>query len=288
MRTGSTFILGSSIALVLLGSCFGAFYQDFSVDWGGENIIFNEGVNGVDLRLTKITGARFASRNSFLFGAFSVNLKLIAGNSAGTVCSFYLTSYGESHDEIDIEFLGNVSGQPYVLHTNVFGHGKGEREQRMFLWFDPTADFHNYTVFWNHRLVTYVCCGTWIILPFESSEILKKYPNTYLNTQAQVVSGSIFDGSTWATRGGLIPTDWNSAPFIVKYRDFSFNACNVVNNNVAHCKQNNAKSWWEAKKLDRSSIMRLRSVTKKYRFYDYCTDKARNPTPPAECRYNNL
>ncbi|BBN00817.1 xyloglucan:xyloglucosyl transferase [Marchantia polymorpha subsp. ruderalis] len=285
MRTGSKCLLGSSIVLVLLGSCFGAFYEDFSADWGGENILLNEGVNGVDLRLTTNTGARFASRNSYLFGAFSVNMKLIAGNSAGTACSFYLTSYGDSHDEIDFEFLGNVSGQPYVLHTNVFGHGKGEREQRMFLWFDPTADFHNYSVIWNHRHVTWYVDNTPIRV-FRNLE--SKYPNTYLNTEAQVVSGSIFDASTWATRGGLIPIDWNSAPFIVKFRDFSFNACHVVNNDVTNCKKQNARNWWEAKNLDRASIARMRSVTKKYRFYDYCTDKVRNPTPPAECRYNNL
>ncbi|KAG6550806.1 hypothetical protein Mapa_007710 [Marchantia paleacea] len=73
--------------------------------------------------VTQVVGAQFASINSFLYGSFSLKLKLVAGEYAGTVCSCYLTTYGTNHDEIDFEFLGNETGQPYVLRTNVFANG---------------------------------------------------------------------------------------------------------------------------------------------------------------------
>ena len=60
-----------------------------------------------------------------------------------------LSSQNAEHDEIDFEFLGNRTGQPYILQTNVFTGGKGDREQRIYLWFDPTKAYHRYSILWN-------------------------------------------------------------------------------------------------------------------------------------------
>jgi len=64
-----------------------------------------------------------------------------------------MKSDSEAHDKIDFEFLGNNFGQPYVLQANVFAKGQGNREQHILLWFDPTIEFHSYSLLWNQNLI---------------------------------------------------------------------------------------------------------------------------------------
>ncbi|KAG4980834.1 hypothetical protein JHK82_034084 [Glycine max] len=49
-------------------------------------------------------------------------------------------------DELDFEFLGNKTGEPYLIQTNVYKNGTGGRKMRHMLWFDPTEDYHTYSI----------------------------------------------------------------------------------------------------------------------------------------------
>ena len=79
---------------MLLSSCMvaygGNFYQDFDLTWGGNKAkIFNRG-QLLSLSLDRESGSGFRSKREYLFGRIDMQLKLVAGNSAGTVTAYYV------------------------------------------------------------------------------------------------------------------------------------------------------------------------------------------------------
>ncbi|BBN02746.1 xyloglucan:xyloglucosyl transferase [Marchantia polymorpha subsp. ruderalis] len=288
MNSGSLSVLFA--AIMLLGSCLSvsaSFSDNFSIVWSQQNVVVDDASSNVQLSLTPDAGAQFQSKQSYLYGSFSVKLKLVPGDSAGTVASYYLTSYGDNHDEIDFEFLGNETGQPYVMHTNLFANGVGGREQRLFLWFDPTEDFHTYSAVWNHHQIIWLVDNTPIRI---YKNIEATYPNSYPSSQPMNIAASIYEASSWATRGGAVPINWNSAPFRVNFQNFSFEGCEA-NGDISSCTENYTGNWWEGspyQELTQSQLNQLKQFYQSYMLYDYCTDQARYPTPPTECSYNGV
>uniref|UniRef100_J3MH64 Xyloglucan endotransglucosylase/hydrolase n=1 Tax=Oryza brachyantha TaxID=4533 RepID=J3MH64_ORYBR len=259
------------------------FHRDFEAVWGKGNALFRDGGRVAELTLDKQTGTRLQSKDRFLFGRFDLEIKLVRGESAGTITSFYICSGGARHDEVDFEFLGNSSGEPYLLHTNIFSDGKGEREQQFVLWFDPTADFHTYSILWNpHNIILYID-GTPIRV-FRNNEA---YGVPFPARQPVHVFASIWDAEEWATQGGRVKTDWSRAPFVAAYRRYNVtNACVWDGGaGVARCTGGGkAGGGWMSQRMDWWSWMTLNWVRMNYMAYDYCSDRKRFPRRfPTEC-----
>lgn len=257
------------------------FDKNYAASWGADHIKQINGGRTADLLLDKQNGgAGFETKGNYLFGHFSMRIKLIPGDSAGTVTAFYLASLSPEHDELDFEFLGNRSGQPYILQTNVFAGGKGDKEHRIYLWFDPTQDYHSYSVLWNMYQIVFFVDSVPIRVFKNSKDLGVRYPFN----QPMKVYSSLWTAEDWATRGGLEKTDWSKAPFIASYSDFFVDGCEA---SAAHsvC-ATQGRRWWDQRKfrdLNKKQWRLLKWVRKNYTIYNYCIDTARNQKMPAEC-----
>lgn len=108
------------------------------------------------------------------------------------------------------------------------------------------------------------------------------------------IFSSIWNADDWATRGGLVKTDWTKAPFIASYRNFIANAC-VWSSGTSSCSSKSPSSIsstsgsWLSKELDLASKQKLKWVQEKFMIYNYCTDTKRFPQGfPQECRVSQL
>uniref|UniRef100_A0A2N9G730 Xyloglucan endotransglucosylase/hydrolase n=1 Tax=Fagus sylvatica TaxID=28930 RepID=A0A2N9G730_FAGSY len=197
------------------------------------------------------SGSGFQSKNEYLFGKIDMKLKLVPGNSAGTVTAYY---------------------------------AKAIESNKFYLWFDPTADFHTYSILWNPGNVVFYVDGR----PIREFKNLQSFGIPYLNNQSMKAYSSIWNADDWATRGGLVKTDWTQSPFTASFRNFNAKAC-IWSNGVSSCSSSNAtNNAWFSQELDSSSQKRLRWVQKNYMVYNYCEDITRFPQGlPLECTVTN-
>ncbi|RZB55407.1 putative xyloglucan endotransglucosylase/hydrolase protein 23 [Glycine soja] len=145
------------------------------------------GTSQLALSLDKTSGSGFRSRNEYLFGKFDMQIKLVPGNSAGTVTAYY----------------GKVTGNSSSIW-----------------WFDPTKNFHTYSILWNPQSIIFSVDGT----PIREFKDLESKGVSFPKNQAMRIFSSLWNLDDWATRGGLVKTDWSQAPFTASYRNFNAQA----------------------------------------------------------------
>ncbi|OVA14872.1 Glycoside hydrolase [Macleaya cordata] len=258
------------------------FQKNYVPTWSSDHIKYFNGGSNVQLVLDKYSGTGFQSRDSYLFGHFSMRIKMVGGDSAGVVTAFYLSSQNSEHDEIDFEFLGNRTGQPYILQTNVFTGGKGDREQRIYLWFDPTKHFHTYSILWNMHQIVFFVDDVPIRVFKNSKDLGVKFPFN----QPMKIYSSLWNADDWATRGGLEKTDWSKAPFIASYTSFHVDGCDASSPQSAQVCSTRGRKWWDQKAfqdLDGLQYRKLQWVRNRFTIYNYCVDRSRFPSVPPEC-----
>ncbi|KAF2546984.1 hypothetical protein F2Q70_00022433 [Brassica cretica] len=136
-----------------------SFEESLSPLFGDANLVRSPDDLSVRLLLDKYTGSGFISSNMYQHGFYSSMIKLPADYTAGVVVAFYTSNgdvFQKTHDELDIEFLGNIKGKPWRFQTNLYGNGSTPRgrEERYRLWFDPTKEFHRYSILWTpHKIM---------------------------------------------------------------------------------------------------------------------------------------
>ncbi|CAN0915384.1 Xyloglucan endotransglucosylase/hydrolase protein 2 [Linum grandiflorum] len=209
-------------------------------------------------------------------------MKVPDRNSAGVVTAFYvsnLTSSGPGHDELDMEFLGNLEHKTIYLQTNMYLNDEGGKEQRFKLWFDPTADFHDYTIRWNQHLIVFVVDSVPI-------RVVKNVNGIgFPKSRAMKVMASVWNGEKWATCGGKIKIDWDYAPFRAQFSGFDVNGCAAAEGaDIGPCSSPNY--WWNREQfwtLGRNQHSAYKIARSRFMTYDYCSDVKRYPIPPPEC-----
>ncbi|XP_023003627.1 probable xyloglucan endotransglucosylase/hydrolase protein 23 [Cucurbita maxima] len=279
----STLLLSLLFASLVISSSAAAaapnFFQTTDITWGDGRAQVLDNGDLLTLSLDKATGSGFQSINEYLFGKIDMQIKLVSGNSAGTVTAYYLRSEGSAWDEIDFEFLGNLSGDPYIVHTNVFSQGKGNREQQFYLWFDPTADFHTYSIIWNPQRIIFYVDG----MPIRVFENKESIGVPFLKNQPMRIQSSLWNADNWATRGGLVKTNWSLAPFTASYRNFNEDAC-IWPWGQASCGSTVSDKSWYTQDLDFENQGKLKWVQNNFMIYNYCNDAKRFPQGlPPEC-----
>lgn len=150
--------------------------------WSADNIAWLGGAAQLDVRRLSLHGDRFsaaemATQQTFGYGRYEAVMRPARGS--GIVTAFFTytgESFGDPHDEIDIEFLGTDTTR---IHFNYFRHGKRGASATFDLPFDASRSDRLYAFEWRPDGIT------WFV---ENEPIYSTLPG---DTQIPVAAGKV-------------------------------------------------------------------------------------------------
>ncbi|GLJ23346.1 hypothetical protein SUGI_0441770 [Cryptomeria japonica] len=80
-----------SLALSFSHLVSASFHDQFDITWGNGRANILENGELLNVSLDQTSGSGFQSKREFLFGKIDMHIKLVAGNSAGTVTAYYVS-----------------------------------------------------------------------------------------------------------------------------------------------------------------------------------------------------
>ncbi|XP_057774612.1 probable xyloglucan endotransglucosylase/hydrolase protein 33 [Salvia miltiorrhiza] len=263
--------------------------QSCNVFFGGANVHVASNGSNAELSLDKSSGCGLSSKNKYYYGFFNAAMKLPAGFTSGVVVAYYLSNsdaFPHNHDEIDFELLGHEKRREWVLQTNMYGNGSVStgREEKFYLWFDPTQSYHDYSILWNNHHIVFLVDNIPVREVIHSDAISSAYPSKPMSVYA-----TIWDGSQWATRGGKYPVDYKYAPFVASMGGIQMEGCIFNTKDMAPlCSRSSLSSLDPVDgerfaKLSSQQTRGLEWARGKHMFYSYCQDKSRYKVMPPEC-----
>ncbi|RRT58871.1 hypothetical protein B296_00038310 [Ensete ventricosum] len=218
-------------------------------------------------------------------------VSLMLDKTSGCIFLQALKAYPHNHDEMDFELLGHEKRKEWALQTNVYGDGSTGigREEKFFLWFDPTADFHEYSLIWNQHHIVFLVDNLPVREVNHSVAMARAYPSKPMS-----IYSTIWDGSQWATHGGKKPVNYKFGPFVASFKNFLVAGCAWNQTKAApSCTRGGGQSGRlaldpiegdEFVKLSAEQQRGMEWVRSKFMFYSYCNDLSRFSVLPPECK----
>ncbi|MCO5612103.1 hypothetical protein L7F22_066365 [Adiantum nelumboides] len=119
---------------------------------------------------------------------------------------------------------------------------------------------------------------------FSNIEVTTGVP--YLDKQPMRILSSIWNGDSWATRGGQVKLDWAHAPFIARYRNFVATGSMCTNaTSATTCSTQATRANTTEVGEQQVDTDKLKWVQSNFMVYDYCMDQSRYPVTPLECSH---